>query len=256
MADKIKSAVDWADLDKGTLYIREKKLLSLVKERDFIETLFHSWIAKRPTENEKKMLNAVLVSFSGGWSIIPPVVFSARLAATTRAPVAQCLAAGFSASGPSHTSAIEGIMKIYLEKDLAAIEKFTSDSLENGRKMPGFGHPVLQRDPRPSALRKLCGELDLVGEAVEKFDMIEAILSKEKKIFGNVDGINGAILIDLGFRDSAYGPALFLMGRSIAMTAHIIEEYKNPPFKALELVYPGFRKIEYEYGDSLEKDKP
>lgn len=234
------------------MYVRDKKLLSIIREYDFIDAIYHTWLHKKATENEKKMLNAVLVSFCGGWSIIPPVVFAARLAATTRAPMAQCLAAGFSASGPAHTSAIEGIMRTYLTvKD---IETYVYEKLGKGERIPGFGHPVLPRDPRPAVLRKLVEELGLARENVGKCDKIEAILSKEKGIYANIDGINGAILTDLGFTEPAYGPAFFLLGRSLSITAHVIEEYRNAPFKALDLVYPGFEKIEYEYRDTLEQD--
>ena len=105
---KLKSSVDWADLEKGTLYIRERKLISMIRDADFVDAIFHGWLGKKPTDNEKSMLNSVMVSFAGGWSIIPPVVFSARLAATTKAPIAQCLAAGYSASGPAHTPSPAG----------------------------------------------------------------------------------------------------------------------------------------------------
>ena len=239
------SSVDWADLDKKELYIRDRKLSSLVEEGDFIDAIFHAWLHKKPSENEKKMLHSVLVSFCGGWSIIPPVVFAARLAATTKAPIAQCLAAGFSASGPAHTSAIEEIMKVYLSVEEAEMEGYVRGELSAGRKIPGFGHPVLDRDPRPPILYSKCKALKVDGEAVRKYEAVQRVLQGEKGIRANVDGINGAVLIDLGFRNPAYGPALFLMGRSLSMTAHIVEEMGNRPFRALDLVYPGFEQLKY-----------
>jgi citrate synthase len=245
------SGVDWADLSTGTLYVRDKTLNSMIESFDFIEAIYHTWLHKIPTENEKKMLNAVLVSFCGGWGIVPPVVFSARLAATTRAPIAQCLAAGFSASGPAHTSAIEEIMKIYTEKSVADIEDYVHGRLAARERIPGFGHPVLPRDPRPQTLRKMVDELELAGEATLKFDIIQDILSSEKGIYGNIDGINGAILIDIGFAEPSYGPAFFLMGRSLSMTAHILEEYKRPPFHALNIIYPGYDRMGYEHARSI-----
>ncbi len=242
---ELRSSVDWADLEKGELYVRDKKLESLIKNSDFIDAIFHTWIHKQPSDSEKRMLNAVLVSFCGGWSIIPPVVFSARLAATTRAPMAQCLSAGFCASGPAHTSAIEEIMKVYLDVD--DLDSYVLDSIKKERKIPGFGHPVLARDPRPAALREIYDQLDIRGSAIKKCDRIQEIVNKEKGIYANIDGINGAILIDLGFTDPCFGPAFFLMGRSLSITAHIVEEYKNKPFRALNLVYPGFERIKYGY---------
>lgn len=65
------SSVDWANLEKKELYIRDRKLSSLVESSDFVDAIFHMWLHKSPSENEKKMLHSVLVSFCGGWSIIP-----------------------------------------------------------------------------------------------------------------------------------------------------------------------------------------
>ena len=45
----IRSSVDWADYERGELYIRDKNLSTLVKNSDFIETLFHTWLKKKPT---------------------------------------------------------------------------------------------------------------------------------------------------------------------------------------------------------------
>lgn len=247
MAKTVQSSVDWADLEKGKLYVRDMPLERMVLEHDFIDALYHTWIHRKPTGKQKRMLNAVLVCFSGGWSIIPPVTFAARLAATTKAPISQCIAAAYCASGPSHTSAIEGIMSIYRDVPLEGMESFVHSRLEGGKPIPGFGHPVVSRDPRPKIMRSLCRDLEMEGESVRKFDVIESTLNREKGIYGNVDGINGAILNDLGFVEPAYGPAFFLLGRSLSITAHILEEYKNKPFEALKLVYPGFHQIDYGY---------
>lgn len=250
----IESGVDWVDLKGEELYIRDRNLKYLIKNMDFVETIYHFWLHRKPTQAQKRMLNAVLVSFCGGWSVTVPVILSARIAATTRAPIAQCLSAGFSAGGPSHTSAIHEIMKVYLSKDQTEIEAYVMDQIGKKAKVPGFGHPILRQDPRPPVLRKLCRDLDLEGDCVNKYDKIQKILKKEKGIYGNVDGINGAIIADLGFTDPSYGPAFFLMSRSLAMTAHIIEEYKNEPFRALDFVFPGFEKMIYKHKGALLDD--
>jgi citrate synthase len=253
--ENFRSGVDWVDLEKEALYIRDRNLLSLIRNSDYVETIYHIWLHKKPAQNQKRMLNAVLVSFCGGWSITVPVIMSARLAATTKAPIAQCLAAGFCAGGPAHTSAIHEIMKVYQSVGIDEIDDFVYERIEKGERVPGFGHPILGKDPRPPVLRKLYGQLKISGEAIRKYDRIEMILKKEKKIFGNIDGINGAIITDLGFSDPSYGPAFFLMSRSLAMTAHIIEEYRNGPFKALDIVFPGFEKLDYEHKGALKNGR-
>ena len=244
--DKIlESSIDWPDLEKGRLYVRDRELLDMVDNLDFVDTIFHTWIHKKPNRNEKRMMNAVLVSFSGGWSFLPPVVFGARIAATTRAPMAQCLAAGFCAGGPLHTSAIEGAMELYLSRGDAVAE--AKRKLKRGEAVPGFGHPAVPKDPRPDVLHSLSKRLKVRGAAVRKFERVERLMLKEKGVHPNIDGINGAILVDLGFRDKAYGPAAFLIGRSLGLTAHIVEEYGMEPYSIMSIVNSNFGKVRYRY---------
>ncbi len=241
----LESSVDWPDLKSGRLYVRDRDLLEMVEQLDFIDTIFHTWIHKKPKPAEKRMLNAVLVSFSGGWSFLPPVVLGARIAATTRAPVAQCLAAGFCAGGPLHTSAIEGAMEIYLS-EADAVEE-ARKRLSRGEAVPGFGHPAVPRDPRPRVLHSMSKRLGVRGKAVRKFERLAALMAKEKGVHPNIDGINGAILVDLGFRDKAYGPAAFLIGRSLGLTAHIVEEYGREPYYVMSIINSNFGKVRYTY---------
>lgn len=241
------TSVDWPDLKKNVLYIRDKNLDDMIRENDFIEAIFHMWLHKKPTENENKMLNAVLVSFIGGWSFLPPVISAARMAATTKAPMAQCLAAGFSASGPAHTSAIADVMGFHLNYDFGEVRELILEKLENGEKIPGFGHPVVRADPRVQTLLEKSSELGVCGEAVERFKIIEETMAEKKGVYGNVDGVNGSILVDLGFDNPEYGPALFLMARAVGMAAHIIEEMKNESFAAVQYLMPAYGSFEYEY---------
>jgi len=241
---EVKKPIDRLDVENEALYVREENLLALIRNADFVETIFHFWLHKKPSENEKKMLNAVLVSFCGGFNITVPVILSARMAATTRAPIAQCLAAGFCSGGPAHTSAIAEIMKVYHSVEVEGIEAYVEEMGKKKQRIPGFGHPIFKRDPRPPVLKQLCKDLGVAGKNIEKFERIEKMLWEKKGIYGNIDGINGAVLSDLGFDDPSYGPALFLLSRSLAMTAHVIEEYGNKPFAAIGPVLSGYRALE------------
>jgi len=240
---KIESSVDWADYESGELFIGTRKLSGLIREADFIDTIFHSWLRKKPSKNEKKMLNAVIVSFSGGWGFFPPTVMASRLAASTKAPMSQCLAAGFCASGPAHAGAIEKVMEAHLqEKDpMAYMDRMFAANMV----IPGFGHPSVKKDPRPDVLRKIAAELGVEGEAVGNYDIMGARILREKKIHPNIDAINGAILVDLGFRRPGYGTAFFLLGRMLSLTAHIMEEYERPPFHVYKALMPARKLVRY-----------
>lgn len=189
------------------------------------------------------MLNAVMVSFCGGWSFLPPVVLASRLAATTRAPMAQCLAAGFCAAGPLHASAIEDAMRMYVQEEDVGV--YAQRTLDAGGRIPGFGHPAVKKDPRPQALRRLADRYGVAGEAVGEFDHLCGLVNRRKGIHPNVDGINGAILVDLGFRDPAFGPAAFMIGRAVGLAAHVVEEYGKDPYYIMSPMNASFGQVRY-----------
>jgi citrate synthase len=247
------TSIDWPDLENNILYVRDKNLDDMIREDDFIGAIFHTWLHKKPTENEKKMLNSILVSFVGGWSFLPPVIFAARIAATTKAPMAQCLAAGFSASGPAHTSAIAEVMDFHLNYKFGDVRKHILKKLERGEKIPGFGHPVVRADPRVQTLLERASELEVCGTAVERFKIMEEVMVEKKGVYGNVDGVNGSILVDLGFDNPEYGPALFLIGRAVGMAAHVIEEMKNKPFAAVQYLMPAYNALDFQYQENKKR---
>lgn len=250
--NEFETDVDYMDSNKEELYIRGKNLDDMIRSMDLIETIFHTLLKKKPDYNEKKILNAVLVSFHAGFDICPPTTMAARFSASTGADIAMALAAGYCSGGPYHVGAVKKSMEYYkriAEENPNDLKQYVEDSIEekldNNLKIYGFGHPQFRKDPRPATLRGFAKELDYNTPYLEIYDIAKNKLEKEREIYPNVDGINAALLLSLGFNPE-HGTALFLFSRTIGMIAHISEEMERKPF---DVWYKTMGKIRYHKGE-------
>ncbi len=244
--------IDGVDALGEKLYVRGKDLNALIGKLTFTEAIFHILLNRVPSDVERKVFDAVLVSFHGGFGFSTPSVLMPRLAASTGSSVAGSLGAGYSAGGRYHLGATEEAMEMYEEilkskkEDLAEdTKKSLKDMIQSGKKIYGFGHPLFKRDPRPSRLRAILKELNFTGDYITIYDAVVAFMAKEKGVHPNIDGINGAILLSLGFRKD-HGTGLFLLSRTSAMLAHVVEERTKEPFYSERRLYPILRVLERE----------
>ena len=195
-----------------------------------------------PTENQKQMLQAILVSFCDH-GITPPSTQSARLMASAGSPVNACLAGGILAFGKNHAGAIELAMKM-LQKGVEYSKNNQLSSEDTAQKMyeyfinrkikiPGFGHRYHNEDPRAPRLIELSRKYGCFGENAELALNIQEIILREKGIKMNIDGANAALLSDMGF-DWQIGCGLFIIGRLPGLLAHVQEEKNHEqPFRKL-----------------------
>jgi len=232
------------------LFVRGRDLTTLIGKTSFTEALFHILLDRMPSEAEREILDAVLVSFHAGFGFSTPSVLLPRLAATTGSSVAASLAAGFSGGGKHHLGATEEAMGMYediLNKKGADLAKDTKSYLtaliKDGYKIHGFGHPLFKRDPRPLSLRKVLKDRGFTSSYIEIYDAACKFLAREKDIYPNIDGINGAILLSLGFKKD-HGTGLFLLSRMSAMLAHVAQERTKEPFYSEKRLYPLLRALE------------
>ncbi|MBL7071014.1 MAG: hypothetical protein ISS26_02435 [Candidatus Omnitrophica bacterium] len=246
--------IDGPDLLKERLYVRGKDINDLIGDFSFSEAIFHILLSRRPTETERRIFDAVLVSFHGGFGYSPPTVLLARLSATTGTPVAHALSAGYAGGGKYHVGAIESAMAIYGEiknsrkEDMPVrehVEKYTKIIFDEKKTLYGYGHPLFKKDPRPEKLRGLLRDLNYSNEFIEIYDVVAETAKKEKGLYPNIDGINSAILLALGFTKE-HGTGLFLLSRTSAMLAHVVEELAKGPFFIGEKLYPLIRALERE----------
>lgn len=244
--------IDGVDAMEQKLSVRGRDLNTLIGNITFTDALFHILLNRMPAPLERDVLDAVLVSFHGGFGFSTPSVLLPRLAATTGTSVAGSLAAGYSGGGQYHLGATEEAMEMYkkiLQSKKGDLTEHTRNyvraAIEKKEKIHGFGHPLFKKDPRPSRLRSFLNERKFESDYITMYDAIDKFLAEEKGVYPNIDGINAAILLSLGFKKD-HGTGLFLLSRTSAMLAHVVEEKTKEPFYSERRLYPILRMLEQE----------
>jgi citrate synthase len=220
------------------LVLRKTKLLDLVKEADFVSTFFLSLTGRKPSKQEKIILNAILVSCIDH-GINPASGFVPRVVASSGNDVLTCMASSLLALGPYHGGAITGAMEVFLQVktngDLKGsnIEQASDELVDSYRlekkRVPGFGHPTYKTfDPRAKLLFELARKEDLDIEYMNVARQMEHSLEQKlnKKLILNIDGAIAALLMTLGI-DPIAGNAIFGLSRVAGSIAHIVEEQKS-----------------------------
>lgn len=110
------------------------------------------------------------------------------------------------------------------------IEKFTWDTLNSGKVIPGYGHAVLRvTDPRYSAFlkfgRQYCMDSDVFQTVSRVFDVVPGVLKQIKKIknpWPNVDAGSGSLLYHYGMTEFSYYTVLFSISRALGICSQAI----------------------------------
>ncbi len=108
--------------------------------------------------------------------------------------------------------------------------KFTWDTLNSGKVIPGYGHAVLRvPDPRFSAQMALAKETfpedELVRLAELVYDVVPQVLKEQGKAKNpapNVDAISGTLQYYYGVREFDFYTVLFGVGRALGVTANYV----------------------------------
>jgi citrate synthase len=245
----------------------------LIGNVSFSEMVYLLLKGTLPSENESKMLEAVLVSFCDH-GLTPPSTQVARLMASAGSPLTSCVSGGLMAFGKYHAGAMESSMKILQEVVKKGFGKMgpleSNDAVEptarvlvdeflaNDEKIPGFGHRYHTEDPRASKLIKLAENYGCLGKHTKLALAIQDVLYDLKGIRMNIDGANSGILSDMGF-DWKLGTGIFMMGRLPAIVSHVYEEKTNEsPFKkffeADEIHYNGVEEGNMDILKKLDGD--
>lgn len=221
------------------LVIRGHALNGLIKEADFISTLFLSLTGRKPLPKENKILNAILVS-ALDHGISPATGFIPRVVASSGANILQCMASTILTIGPYHGGAVSDAQKLFAQiykealktKDVdieGASQIIIKNMLDQKQRIPGFGHPIYKDiDPRTKALFELARKEELSLQYMNIARQVEHTLEqlKDKKLPLNIDGSLAALLLTLGIDEKA-GNAIFALSKVAGSIAHIIEEQKT-----------------------------
>lgn len=223
-----------SDIGKNKINIKGYPIAQLIEHAGYAGTVYLLLKGEIPSENDAKLLEAILVS-SVDHGVTPPSTFSARTVASTGADLNSCVAAGILAISRYHGGAIEDCMELLLEterlkyeeklSDKSAAKKMITSYREANKRLAGFGHRVHSADPRTDVLFKRAEQLGQSGEYVTLARTLEQELASVlgKILPLNVDGAIAALLCELDF-DPVMANGFFMIARLPGLLAHIQEE--------------------------------
>lgn len=155
---------------------------------------------------------------------------AARVAASTRADVHECLTAAYAAmSGPLHGAAPVAAHRLVAEGSRLPADM--AGMLARTGHVPGFGHFLYPGgDPRAEIvlehLWRRRGTRRLRARADELFGAVRAAGGAAP----NIDVASALVLSWLGL-PAAAGEVVFQMARSFGVVAHVLEEYDEEPLR-------------------------
>lgn len=224
-----------ATSDEKNLWMCGYAVESLMRQGTFVDTIFLLQRGRLPLANERKLLDAILVSVADHGSGAPSCAAARLVASGNRQSLSAAIAAGVLAIGDEHGGA--GSLCMEAIADGLALAKRESISIDEaagriweqaraaGKRVPGLGHRVHSTDPRVSVLFEMEKEAGISIEGTEFLRALEArSLAMPKPIPINVDGALAAVLYDLGFPPAA-GKLMFIIGRVAGIAAEVAEEY-------------------------------
>lgn len=237
----------------GKTIVRGHELTKLIQEVGFVSAIWLVLRGEMPSKKQERMLEAILVS-SVEHGLGPPSTTVARITASVGNPVNTAIAAGIASIGDYHGGAGEAAAEIFeraarFEKNIdTAAKNIVSEIIKSGQRMPGYGHSIYQVDPRTQILLKIAKMEGYYGKYVSLAKACEKELQKRtgKKLPLNIDGVQAALLLELGFSPKL-ARGVFIIGRVPSLVAHVFEEEtQEKPYRRLseeEIEYTGTKSV-------------
>jgi citrate synthase len=214
---------------------------NLLGKLDFVEMMMFTILGKIPSQNERKMVNHILVTACDHG--LTPSAMSARLTylgapeAPQAAVAAGLLGAGSVFLGTTQNCAeILGVAAEHLDEDaeeeafMDCARRLIQSSREKKQAVYGLGHPIhINGDPRIPVLRRLSQELGYFGKHWKLMESVQKVFlaDRNKNLPMNAVGAIGAIVCDMKL-DPMIARGLMLVGRAGGLLAHLYEEKHNP----------------------------
>jgi citrate synthase len=229
-----------ATSDAESITVRGEDLCEdLIGKIDFSDYFWLLVLGSRPTEKQRRMLDACLVAIAEHGLV--PSVQAARMTLAAGPDAWQgAMAAGLLGMGSVVAGSSESAGR-YLAEIIASSEADGS-SLEDAaiaslkdlkarrQKVPGLGHPQHSGgDPRANRLLAIADELGVSGAHIETLRILAehapGIIERPLPI--NVSGAIPAAILDAGWPLDAL-KAVPLLARAAGLSAHLYEESQRP----------------------------
>ena len=221
-----------SSVERNKILIRGYRVQDLMKHCTFGDIIYLTFRGELPAGNEGRMIEMIAVS-STDHSFLAPSIDATRFVASGGVPLQAAVAAGVISLGDHHGGAIEQCAKLLQESVPAgrtAVE-IARDFRERKQRVPGFGHPWHDRDPRTLTLVEKAREWNLAGAHLE---LVQSI-GVEIKFPMNIDGVIAGLISDMEI-PWQYGRAFFIIPRIVGLSAHAVEETtRERPFRAIDI---------------------
>lgn len=220
------------------IIVRGHRMDDLIGRVSFAEAMFLMLQGRLPNPAQGRVLDALLVA-SIEHGIAPPSMV-ARCFASYGTNIQAAVGGGIAAFGDRMGGLGEQLAQAMAQRlaplgDLARIGEnrlrteakgVVETARRDGGRVPGFGIPLHDADPRAPKLLAIAREAKVFGAYCRLAELIGEELAAArggKAVPMNLDGVGAAIALDLGFDWRA--TRLFLLtARSVSMGAHFLEE--------------------------------
>jgi citrate synthase len=178
--------------------------------------------------------------------------FTARVVASTLAPMHSCLSSAVGALyGSLHGGADEAAFRMVEDeiKTLDRADEYVRETLAKGGLIMGLGHRVYRTvDPRATILKRMAAELSAAkgGRRGEIFQILVKVedaarrhfAQQGKDIYANVEFYKGAVFNALDI-PPLYYTSMFVMARAFGWGAHVLELWQDNRIYRPEAVFVG-----------------
>lgn len=236
----IRTAIGYTTRDN--IFVRQRNLTDdIIGKLDFVEMIYFTATGVLPSEQSKRMTNAIIVSVMDHG--LTPSAIAARMTYLGAPESLQgAVAAGLLGAGNHFLGTMQNAAQLLQdeigtltsEDSPAAFAERAMDvvrTCRQGRRIiPGVGHPIhVKGDPRVPVLRGIARENGFDGRHWTFLAAIEEAIRVE---FGrylpiNAAGAVGATVSDMGL-EPVWARAFALIGRSAGLLAHLMEEQRTP----------------------------
>ena len=224
-------------VERNKILIRGYRVQDLMGHCSFGDIIYLTFKGELPAGNEGRMIEMIVVS-STDHSFLAPSIDATRFVASGGVPLQASVAAGIISLGDHHGGAIEQCAKLLQEsvKSGATAAEIVAGFRARKQRVPGFGHPWHDRDPRTIMLAEKAKEWQIAGAHLTLTESI----SRELKLPFNIDGVISGLISDMGI-GWQYGRAFFIIPRVVGLAAHAVEETtRERPFLVIDINEVGY----------------
>src|SRR5205085_10673941 len=176
-------------VEPNKILIRGYRVQDLMAHCSFGDIVYLTFKGDLPTGNEGRMIEMVVVS-STDHSFLAPSIDATRFVASGGVPLQAAVAAGVISLGDHHGGAIEQCAKLLQESAAngKSAAEIVGDFRARRQRVPGFGHPWHDRDPRTLMLFAKANEWNVAGPHLKLTEAIAAELGLPPNIDGTISG--------------------------------------------------------------------